>query len=160
MEGRDIRRFTFKDRTMLQPISDHQIDRHIGNRIRAARIDAMMSQTALGRAIGVTFQQIQKYEKGANQVAPARMVAIARALDRPLLWFFEGLPTCPDFDRAPRPTTIDTLASSKDGHRLAKAFIAIRSKRSRAVLLDLAENIAASEAAIVPELDWQNGAQS
>lgn len=68
------------------------IDVHVGARLRELRRERGISQTALALAVGVTFQQIQKYEKGANRVSASMLYAIARCLTAPLTAFFEGLP--------------------------------------------------------------------
>lgn len=67
------------------------IDIHVGNRIRHRRWETKLSQTDLGRAMGVTFQQLQKYEKGENRIAASRLYKAATTLDVPVGWFFEGL---------------------------------------------------------------------
>jgi transcriptional regulator with XRE-family HTH domain len=88
-------------------MSDHgpdPIDLHVGARIRARRKMLGVSQEALAHAIGVTFQQVQKYERGANRTSASMLVRIARALHTPAAWFFDGLPdqAAPgeDLDRA------------------------------------------------------------
>ena len=72
------------------------IDKHVGARIRARRIGLRVSQTKLGRAIGVTFQQVQKYETGTNRVGASNLLRIARALGVDVGYFFDGLPDEPD----------------------------------------------------------------
>ena len=67
-------------------------DKHVGNRIRTRRLMLNMSQNKLARTIGVTFQQVQKYEKGSNRVGASRLLQIASALEVPIGFFFEGLP--------------------------------------------------------------------
>ena len=67
-----------------------QIDKHVGARVRAARKHAGMSQTALADRLGVTFQQVQKYEAGTNRIGAGQMFLIARALNLPLDYFYEG----------------------------------------------------------------------
>lgn len=67
------------------------IDRHVGTRIRGRRVGMRISQTKLGQAIGVTFQQIQKYESGANRVGASNLFRIARTLRVEVSFFFEGL---------------------------------------------------------------------
>lgn len=75
----------------------HQIDAHIGARIREARLlmtgedGSPMTQTELGKAVGVSFQQIQKYENGTNRIMGSRLWAVASVLNRPISYFFEGL---------------------------------------------------------------------
>lgn len=68
-----------------------QIDTEVGQRIRERRVALGMSQTELGRRAGVKFQQIQKYESGANRVSASRLWAIASALDVPVTYFFEAV---------------------------------------------------------------------
>lgn len=68
------------------------IDVHVGQRIRQRRTLLGLSQTDLGEAIGLTFQQVQKYERGANRVSSSRLFDVARILDVPLSWFFEEMP--------------------------------------------------------------------
>jgi ribosome-binding protein aMBF1 (putative translation factor) len=65
-----------------------RFDRAVGARIRDARQRAGLSQTKLGDALGLTFQQVQKYEHGTNRVAPSRLIVIARTLERPIGYFF------------------------------------------------------------------------
>jgi transcriptional regulator with XRE-family HTH domain len=68
------------------------IDKHVGRRVRARRLTLKMSQTELGLANGITFQQIQKYEKGANRISASRLQQIADILSVPVAFFFEGMP--------------------------------------------------------------------
>ncbi|MCG8692460.1 MAG: helix-turn-helix transcriptional regulator [Minwuiales bacterium] len=68
------------------------VDVHVGRRLREARLLAGQSQTALGRALGVTFQQVQKYENGANRLGSSRLWQAAQHLNISLDYFFEGLP--------------------------------------------------------------------
>jgi transcriptional regulator with XRE-family HTH domain len=68
------------------------VDHHVGNRTREARLALDMSQTDLAHACGITFQQIQKYENGANRVSASRLWQFAAVLGKPIGWFFEGLP--------------------------------------------------------------------
>ena len=68
------------------------VDIHVGRKLRALRRERQLAQSVLGEAIGVTFQQIQKYEKGANRVSASMLYAIARRMAVPLTAFFEGLP--------------------------------------------------------------------
>lgn len=70
---------------------NHPVDIHVGERIRQRRALLGMSQTALGEAVGLTFQQIQKYERGANRTASSRLYEFANVLSVPIAYFFEGL---------------------------------------------------------------------
>lgn len=70
----------------------HPIDRHVGHKVRVARIRAELSQTELGREIGLSYQQIQKYESGKNRISASMLYEIAKRLNIPLTEFFRGLP--------------------------------------------------------------------
>lgn len=70
----------------------HPIDTHVGQRLRARRKILSLSQTALGEAIGLTFQQIQKYERGANRIGASRLFELSEVLDVPVSYFFDDLP--------------------------------------------------------------------
>lgn len=74
-------------------ISVHPIDRYVGQRVKALRIDRRLSQTALGEAVGITFQQIQKYEAGTNRISASRLFEIATVLSVPVRSFFDGVPS-------------------------------------------------------------------
>lgn len=69
----------------------HPTDVHVGRRLCEARVAAGLNQTDLGRALGITFQQVQKYEKGANRVSASKLADAARFLKLPIAWFFDGL---------------------------------------------------------------------
>ena len=69
------------------------IDRHVGSRVRMRRVMLGMSQEKLGGALGLTFQQVQKYEKGTNRIGASRLQQISRTLDVPPAFFFEGAPS-------------------------------------------------------------------
>ncbi len=70
----------------------HPVDVHVGRRVRTRRTSLGMSQTALGQAIGLTFQQIQKYERGTNRIGSSRLFDLCQALDVPITFFFEDMP--------------------------------------------------------------------
>jgi transcriptional regulator with XRE-family HTH domain len=71
------------------------IDKHVGSRVRMRRIMLAMSQEKLGAALGLTFQQVQKYEKGTNRIGASRLQQISQILQVPVAFFFEGLPRLP-----------------------------------------------------------------
>src|SRR5215213_5656213 len=72
------------------------VDRHVGSRVRMRRLLIGMSQESLGEALGVTFQQVQKYEKGTNRIGASRVHLIASVLGVPIEFFYEGAPAAPD----------------------------------------------------------------
>lgn len=121
------------------------IDAFIGQRIRSARITAGMSQTALADLIGVTFQQVQKYEKGVNRVGGGRMVRIAEVLGRPIAWFSEGTSSdAAGKGKAPIDDPLTVLGQKRDGIALARAFNTIADPVMRRAILDMAEASAAA----------------
>ncbi len=116
------------------------IDKHIGQRIRLRRHVLSMSQTALADALGLTFQQVQKYEKGKNRVSISTMCEIATALKVPVAFFLEGIA---DTSKAPAGSDpIAEFASNHRGFQLARAFMAIESAAARDAVLAVAEALA------------------
>lgn len=80
------------------------IDTHVGGRLRLRRTLMGLSQTELARAVGLTFQQVQKYESGANRVSASRLYHIAEALDIPVSFFFDDVPRAGGLAEAPKPS--------------------------------------------------------
>lgn len=78
---------------MLPKSRRHTVDVHVGNRLRSRRVKLGLSQAALATAIGMTFQQVQKYEKGTNRISASVLYAISGVLDVEPAFFFEGLPS-------------------------------------------------------------------
>ena len=105
--------------------SQSEIDAHIGARIREARLltkgadGSLMTQTELGKAVGVSFQQIQKYENGSNRIMGSRLWAIASVLNRPISYFFESL------DQAdPKPDISDSaIVTARMFHELPEGDV-------------------------------------
>ncbi|THD74441.1 MAG: helix-turn-helix domain-containing protein [Phenylobacterium sp.] len=113
------------------------IDRHVGLRIRMRRKELGLSQERLADAVGLTFQQIQKYERAANRVSASKLWELARALDAPVTYFYEGLAEAEAADGpVPREGMQDFLMSS-DGLELAIAFPRISQPRLRRKLVEL-----------------------
>jgi transcriptional regulator with XRE-family HTH domain len=122
------------------------IDRHVGARVRMRRMLAGVSQEKLGDALGLTFQQVQKYEKGSNRISASRLQQIAKMLDVPVSFFFDGAPTgdTPSggfSDSASTAYVADFLATS-EGVQLTKAFVRIKNVRVRRRVIDLVEALA------------------
>jgi transcriptional regulator with XRE-family HTH domain len=101
-----------------------RIDVAVGERIRAFRKSANLSQTELANQIGVTFQQVQKYEKGTNRVGTGRLTQIARALDLPIMAFFDGLAQPVDKRRV-KTTRLAELSAVPAAPKLLAAFAKI-----------------------------------
>ncbi|MGX9389788.1 helix-turn-helix domain-containing protein [Nitrobacteraceae bacterium UC4446_H13] len=119
--------------------SASEIDRQVGERIRAARLGAGLSQEKLGAALGLTFQQVQKYEKGSNRVGPARLFKIAEVCGTDAA----TLLGCNDATPAP----VVTMMATRDGQDLATAFNRITSADDRRVICHLAARFADIEGA-------------
>lgn len=135
---------------MMAQKSPSPTDRYVGTRIRMCRLLLEMSQTRLAEALGITFQQIQKYEKGANRVGASRLQAIAHVLQVPVSFFFEGAPAVPgpksDGATASSPAFVSDFVSSAEGLVLMKAFTHIKNTKLRRRIVDLVDHIAAGEA--------------
>jgi transcriptional regulator with XRE-family HTH domain len=117
-------------------------DKHVGARVRMRRMMLETSQTSLGEALGITFQQIQKYEKGTNRIGASRLQLIAHILQVPVSFFFEDLPLPSEALSEEGPYIDDFLATS-DGLSLTKYFIRIKDPKLRRCIVELVEHIAA-----------------
>lgn len=125
------------------------IDIHVGSRVRLRRMMLGMSQEKLGESLGITFQQIQKYEKGTNRIGASRLQHIATVLSVPVSFFFEDAPGTPaeaDGFAESRPAhyIVDFLSSS-EGIQLNKAFVRIKDARLRRRIIDLVKAAAGDE---------------
>lgn len=118
-----------------------EVDRHIGNRMRARRVLIGMSQEKLGEALGLTFQQVQKYEKGANRVGAGRLPTIGKILGVSVSYFYEGLPE-DDNAKSSSENMIAAALGTPEGLRLAKAFATIDDDMLRRKFVELAEAVA------------------
>lgn len=105
----------------------HIVDEHVGQRIRHRRWTVGMTQQQLGEAVGIKFQQIQKYETGMNRVSASRLWDIARALDVPVAFFFEGLA-----DASAIEVERGVLAD-KEALQLVRAYYAIPEAQRRQI---------------------------
>jgi transcriptional regulator with XRE-family HTH domain len=121
--------------------SPNAFDRQIGVRVRMRRLTLDMSQQKLAADLGVSFQQVQKYEKGVNRVGAGRLQQIADLLQVPITFFHEDFPTARRTKSA-LPASIADFLGSSDGLALAQAFVGIRDARQRRCLVILAEAMA------------------
>ncbi|PHR91081.1 MAG: transcriptional regulator [Robiginitomaculum sp.] len=124
------------------PRKPHTIDTHVGSQIRTRRVALKMSQEKLGGKVGVSFQQVQKYERGQNRVGASRLFYMSKALEVPVSFFYNGLET---EGQTPTQETTDTLQSfiqSPEGLRMARAFNKIKLAITRNSVIDMIENIA------------------
>ncbi len=125
-------------------------DMHVGSRIRLRRNMLGMSQEKLGESLGITFQQIQKYEKGTNRVGASRLQAIANILGVPVAFFFEDLPG-PEgagnrgFAEDPSAAFAIDFCTSAEGLQLNRAFVRISDQKVRRRIIDLVKSLASDE---------------
>ncbi|MGA8172888.1 MAG: helix-turn-helix transcriptional regulator [Methylocystis sp.] len=130
------------------------IDRHVGSRVRMQRVLMKMSQEKLGDALGLTFQQVQKYEKGTNRIGASRLQQISKTLNVPPSFFFEGAPT-PDgelaqgFQEERSQFVVDFLATAEGVH-LNRSFARIRDPKVRKRIVELVAALAEADSAEAP----------
>ena len=123
------------------------VDRHVGSRVRMRRMMLAMSQEKLGDALGLTFQQVQKYEKGTNRIGASRLQQISDILQVPVSFFFEGAPTVgtqasTGMTEAPSPAYVSDFLATSDGLALTKAFVQIKDSKLRRRIVELVEAMA------------------
>ena len=126
--------------------SPNPIDKHVGSRVRMRRMMLSMSQEKLGDALDLTFQQVQKYEKGTNRIGASRLQAIGNHLQVPVSFFFEGAPNGAGENigaGAPSPAYVSDFLATSDGLSLTKSFMQIQSSQVRRRIVDLVEQLAA-----------------
>ncbi len=126
------------------------IDAHVGGRIRMRRNMLGMSQEKLGESLGITFQQIQKYEKGTNRVGASRLQAIASILEVPPAFFFENAPTqepshAGGLAEDSAMTSVMEFCSSAEGIQLNRAFVKIGDPKVRRRILELVKSLSDSD---------------
>jgi transcriptional regulator with XRE-family HTH domain len=122
------------------------IDKHAGKRLRERRNELGMSQSSLADAIGLTFQQVQKYEKGMNRMGSSRLQQVADVLKVPVIFFFEDAPGQPKLSsKAPSVMYISKFLATLDGQALIRAFTKIGSAKVRRSIVMLVDNIAGTE---------------
>ncbi|MDR3571896.1 MAG: helix-turn-helix transcriptional regulator [Candidatus Pacebacteria bacterium] len=146
------------------------IDRHVGSRVRMRRILLGMSQEKLGEALGLTFQQVQKYEKGTNRIGASRLQQISRTLNVPPAFFFDGAPLLDDTVSengvvlaAAEPSSssfvLDFIATS-EGLHLNKAFARIQDPKVRKRIIDLVTSLASDDISSVQGRELQEAKKS
>jgi len=137
---------TLRDRIqMMAKKSPNPTDKYVGSRVRMRRLMLGMSQEKLGEKLGLTFQQVQKYEKGTNRIGASRLQHIAQILKVPVSFFFDGAVSKQAEDgssKAPVADYVSDFLSTSDGLALTKAFTNIKDARLRRRVVDLVEEIA------------------
>jgi transcriptional regulator with XRE-family HTH domain len=125
------------------------VDKYVGSRVRMRRIMLGMSQEKLGEALGLTFQQVQKYEKGTNRVGASRIQQISEILQVPISFLFEGGPSgaanSEGFSEGTSPAYVSDFLATSEGLALTRAFTRIPDAKLRRSIVELVEQIATRE---------------
>ena len=124
----------------------NSIDVYVGSQLRARRVALGMSQEKLGHAVGVTFQQVQKYEKGTNRISASRVQQLSNILKVAVGYFFEKAPGHQKL-KAPSGDYVSEFLATADGRALAKAFMQIKNVQVRHRIVKLANEIAGERVA-------------
>ena len=135
------------------PRVPNPVDMHVGSRIRLRRQLMKMSQEKLGDELGVTFQQVQKYERSANRVGASRLYRLSRVLEVPIQFFFEDLsdpPLVSGMAEGDQTPIVYNFIQSSDGVSLAEAFSRIGDAKVRRRVLELVRTLAAEQNETVP----------
>ena len=130
------------DDDIMNNKSPNPIDIHVGARVRMRRMLMSLSQEKLGERISLTFQQVQKYEKGVNRISASKLYEIASFLEVPVSYFFEGLadtagPRAAGFAEGADPVPVVKFLSTAEGLQLNKAFIEIEDSSVRRKIVEL-----------------------
>ncbi|MBV8426462.1 MAG: helix-turn-helix transcriptional regulator [Hyphomicrobiales bacterium] len=129
----------------------NSIDRHVGSRLRMRRVLMGMSQEKLGDQLGVTFQQVQKYEKGMNRIGASRLQHASRALEVPVEFFFRDAPQIePNFSDTAGAVSatsnfVAEFLSSNEGIELNQAFARIKDRKLRRRIVELVRAVAGDD---------------
>ena len=127
----------------------NSIDKHVGSRVRMRRMMLGMSQSKVGDALGITFQQVQKYEMGTNRISASRLLHMSHILQVPVPFFFEGAPhvlgQTKGIGVAPSPNYVTDFLASSGGLALTKAFTRIKEPKLRRCIVNLVEEIAGDD---------------
>lgn len=134
---------------MIGKKAPNPTDKHVGSRVRMRRMMLSMSQEKLGDALGLTFQQVQKYEKGTNRIGASRLQQISHILQVPVAFFFEGAPSpfgqSDGMREAPSPAYVSDFLATSEGLALTKAFMRIKQPKLRRRIVDLVKEIAGED---------------
>jgi transcriptional regulator with XRE-family HTH domain len=124
------------------------VDAHVGHRVRLRRMLVGMSQERLGELLGLTFQQVQKYEKGINRIGAGRLFEVAGILGVPISYFYEDVDsgnTAGGFAEGEEPPPVMEFLSSGEGLQLSLAFMRIKDVKVRRRILELVRSLADDE---------------
>jgi transcriptional regulator with XRE-family HTH domain len=137
-------------RKLMAGKKPNPVDAHVGSRVRLRRMLLGMSQERLGESMGLTFQQVQKYEKGVNRIGASRLFQISKILDIPVQFFFEEAPYTSDGNAVRGMAEPDSEAfileflNSREGLELNRAFVKIGDPKVRKSVVDLVRALSGS----------------
>jgi len=127
----------------------HPVDVHVGARVRLRRMMLDISQETLGKALGLTFQQVQKYEKGANRIGASRLMELAELLEVPVQFFYDdfggAIGAAPGLAESDPGEDFMALVSSPEGVQLCRHFAAIKDPQVKKRVLELVKTISETE---------------
>lgn len=128
---------------MIDKLSSDPIDQEVGERVRLQRRIRGLSQTELADALGVSYQQLQKYEKGKNRIGASRLQKIAEVLEVPVASFFKEHPNCPgDADLVAHRDELAYFLATEEGVELNRAFFNINDARLRRSIVGMVKLVA------------------
>jgi len=122
--------------------SANAVDRRLGQRLRTRRLEIGMSQERLAEILGITFQQVQKYEKGINRIASSRLFDISAALDMSVARFFERIGAAKSKSATDGESSIHDALATPEGMQLVSLFASIKSQKVRRRVVDLVRSLA------------------
>jgi transcriptional regulator with XRE-family HTH domain len=136
----------FQECVLVPKKQANPVDVQVGNRVRIRRMLIGMSQERLGELLSLTFQQVQKYEKGVNRIGAGRLFDVSRILGVPIDYFYEGVAAQQEgFAEESAPPVME-FVSSGEGLQLSLAFMKIKDAKVRKRVLDLVKSLAEEEA--------------
>ena len=120
----------------------HAVDKYVGSRVRGRRMVLGISQTELGQALGVSFQQVQKYEKGSNRISASKLLAISHMLERPVSYFFDGADEVGGRKKSLAPDDQQVSMESREVYEVIRNYSRIPDDSLRLILRKLISNLA------------------
>lgn len=126
----------------------HPVDTHVGSRVKLRRMILGMSQDSLGKSLGLTFQQVQKYEKGVNRIGASRLFELSDLLEVPIQYFYDGYGDGDSANGFAEPDVAEAfmeLVNSPDGVHLCRYFAEIKDTQVKKRVLDLVKSIAETD---------------
>ena len=120
----------------------HAVDKYVGSRVRGRRMVLGISQTELGQALGVSFQQVQKYEKGSNRISASKLLATSHMLERPVSYFFDGADEVGGRKKSLAPDDQEVSMESREVYEVIRNYSRIPDDSLRLILRKLISNLA------------------